>query len=603
MLISVQFDAAIDEASSDHNGDGWWPFRSFVEQLILDMFDPDASLFLEAKGIDYSSKMKIEREIDLNMQVSLDESEPNLKKPKLEDESFPVMAAGQHGGFDVAVKIEDATWTLPSGQFNGQHDISSMKIETEFCHDDLVYQSKEAVEVEEQKSYYEDKGAFANSDDCAIRFLCVLSLDRFGEQVSDREVAPVQETCAQAFGAAFKYMHPSLVHETLNVLLQMQRRPEWEIRHGSLLGIQYLVAVRQNNIMDLWSLFDFLMPGFLGTERQFQATYGKPLVAARDPKCSAKDAEAGALAMEALHKQFMEFLWAEQMSLLLCLGQYLLKLCSHPLLVVVGEKVPESLTLQLSELFPASSDIVSELHKLHHSPKLVALREILEECGIGVDTSASDGAVTVGQYRVLIFAQHKYYPQLRKKEIVVLHSSQHSWTCFSGFMMWQQLDLYELISFLASHHCIGLTYLRLDGSVEPEKHFDIVKAFNSDPTIDALLLTTHVGGLGLNLTSADTLVFMEHDWNPMRDHQAMDRAHSLKTMNTDQLLDLFASAETSKKGATASKRSESSIDGDPKLMGTGKGLKAILCGLEELRDQSQYTEEYNLSQFLAKLNG
>lgn len=36
---------------------------------------------------------------------------------------------------------------------------------------------------------------------------------------------------------------------------------------------------------------------------QFQATYGKPLLAARDPKCSAKDAEAGALAMEALHKQ------------------------------------------------------------------------------------------------------------------------------------------------------------------------------------------------------------------------------------------------------------------------------------------------------------
>lgn len=87
--------------------------------------------------------------------------------------------------------------------------------------------------------------------------------------------------------------------------------------------------------------------------------------------------------------------------------------------------------------------------------------------------------------------------------------------------------------------------MRLDGSVEPEKRFEIVKAFNSDPTIDALLLTTHgrisftfaitknvnyffdlnlvlllaVGGLGLNLTSADTLVFMEHDWNPMRDHQ------------------------------------------------------------------------------------
>lgn len=37
----------------------------------------------------------------------------------------------------------------------------------------------------------------------------------------------------------------------------------------------------------------------------------------------------------------------------------------------------------------------------------------------------------------------------------------------------------------------SVTYLRLDGSVEPEKRFEIVKAFNSDPTIDALLLTTH----------------------------------------------------------------------------------------------------------------
>lgn len=36
-----------------------------------------------------------------------------------------------------------------------------------------------------------------------------------------------------------------------------------------------------------------------------------------------------------------------------------------------------------------------------------------------------------------------------------------------------------------------MTYLRLDGSVETEKRFEIVKAFNSDPTIDVLLLTTH----------------------------------------------------------------------------------------------------------------
>lgn len=45
--------------------------------------------------------------------------------------------------------------------------------------------------------------------------------------------------------------------------------------------------------------------------------------------------------------------------------------------------------------------------------------------------------------------------------------------------------------------------------------------FNGDPSIDVLLLTTHVGGLGLNLTGADTVIFYEHDWNPMKDLQVI----------------------------------------------------------------------------------
>ena len=49
-----------------------------------------------------------------------------------------------------------------------------------------------------------------------------------------------------------------------------------------------------------------------------------------------------------------------------------------------------------------------------------------------------------------------------------------------------------------------------------------------------MLLTTHVGGLGLTRTGADTVIFIDHDWNPMRDLQAMDRAHRIgqtKTVN------------------------------------------------------------------------
>lgn len=50
-----------------------------------------------------------------------------------------------------------------------------------------------------------------------------------------------------------------------------------------------------------------------------------------------------------------------------------------------------------------------------------------------------------------------------------------------------------------------VTYLRLDGSVPPGSRHSVVARFNSDPSIDVLLLTTQVGGLGLNLTGADTV--------------------------------------------------------------------------------------------------
>jgi TATA-binding protein-associated factor len=81
--------------------------------------------------------------------------------------------------------------------------------------------------------------------------------------------------------------------------------------------------------------------------------------------------------------------------------QYLLKLCSHPLLVT-GENPPDHLVDILKETGVGTG---GELHELHHSPKLVALQEILQECGIGSEVSSP--SASIGQHRVLIFAQHK----------------------------------------------------------------------------------------------------------------------------------------------------------------------------------------------------
>eukprot|EP00492_Amphilonche_elongata_P005035 TRINITY_DN591_c0_g1_i1.p1 TRINITY_DN591_c0_g1~~TRINITY_DN591_c0_g1_i1.p1 ORF type:complete len:113 (-),score=25.42 TRINITY_DN591_c0_g1_i1:179-517(-) len=70
-------------------------------------------------------------------------------------------------------------------------------------------------------------------------------------------------------------------------------------------------------------------------------------------------------------------------------------------------------------------------------------------------------------------------------------------------------------------------YRVLHGGLDEKERFKAAQEFNNDPTIDILLMTTRAGGLGLNLTGADTVIFLEHDWNPAADLQAMDRCHRI----------------------------------------------------------------------------
>jgi TATA-binding protein-associated factor len=134
-------------------------------------------------------------------------------------------------------------------------------------------------------------------------------------------------------------------------------------------------------------------------------------------------------------------------------------------------------------------------------------RQLLTDCGIGqpADDKTSD---EMSQHRVLIFCQLR-----------------------------PMLDLIERDLFAALMPSVK--YMRMDGSTDPSKRHAIVQTFNGDPRIDVLLLTTSVGGLGLNLTGADTVIFVDHDWNPMKDLQAMDRAHRLgqrKVVNVYRLI-------------------------------------------------------------------
>ena len=58
-------------------------------------------------------------------------------------------------------------------------------------------------------------------------------------------MAPVRETCAQALGVVLHHMSPEAVRGVCTVLLQLLAQNQWEVRHGGLLGLKYLLAVRK----------------------------------------------------------------------------------------------------------------------------------------------------------------------------------------------------------------------------------------------------------------------------------------------------------------------------------------------------------------------
>ncbi len=268
----------------------------------------------------------------------------------------------------------------------------------------------------------------------------------------------------------------------------------------------------QNSVIELWSLFDFLMPGFLGSERQFNSKYTKPIVGSRggmgnDKSVSKESKEAGLLAMESLHRQVLPFILRrmkedvlkdlppkitqdyycdlspiqkllyedfakeqkdkttakkkhEDKTHIFQALQYLRKVCNHPKLVLHEE---HKFYDRVQKILVESS---SNLNALSHATKLPALKQLLNECGIGLFTTEqhdhfSAGSV-VGQHRALVFCQLKAMMDIVENDLLK--------TCMPS-----------------------VTYLRLDGSVPPCDRHEIVTKFNNDVSIDLLLLTTSVG--------------------------------------------------------------------------------------------------------------
>lgn len=133
------------------------------------------------------------------------------------------------------------------------------------------------------------------------------------------------------------------------------------------------------------------------------------------------------------------------------------------------------------------------------SGKFVALKQLLTDLGFEEKESIQSEEqkfLTTNRNKVLIFSRFK-----------------------------ETLEL--ICEYLLNKEFSHIKYLKLDGKVQVSKRYAIINKFNEDSECKIMLLTTSVGGLGLNLTSANVVIMFDHNFNPMNDLQAIDRAHRI----------------------------------------------------------------------------
>ena len=363
------------------------------------------------------------------------------------------------------------------------------------------------------------------------------------------------------------------------------------LKHPSLRSEHRLILSGtpiQNHILDCWCLFDWLLPGYLGSLQQFMMTYGKPILAYKLASFDSKSKEKASVirrrkenyanALEQLHKLTLPFMLRrlkddvlddlppksiisypcliESNSLQLrlykayvqrCLSESfaedtkeaplveedeeekprhifqilhnLKKLCNHPALLLHPKYSKPNVD---SDFWKDNCPATSVLESLEISTKFLALKEILLECGIitnvpGTTTSATaeppvDDDESVGEEGEAVYSG---------EEEALLQTNRVLLFCHNNFT----LDVIE--DLFLTKHFPSISYLRLDSSLSPLRRSEMVKRFQSDYSIQLLLLTTSVGGQGLNLTGANVVIFYENHYNPSVDLQAMDRVHRI----------------------------------------------------------------------------
>jgi len=261
----------------------------------------------------------------------------------------------------------------------------------------------------------------------------------------------------------------------------------------------------ENGVADIWSIFDFLMPGFLGKYEHFRQEYENPIQKHNSKNTLKK--------FTAKVKPFM------------------LRRTKEKVLKDLPPKIEQNVFCELSkdqlvlytqtlgqvkkEIFNAVEEKGFERSRIEILAALTRLRQICNHPRTVVPTKKNTSSGKFDLFFELLEDAHE-----SGKKVLV----------FSSFVKTLKLLSEEL-----DHKKIGYSYL--DGSTNNRPK--VISEFEKDKKKSCFLISMKAGGTGLNLTCADTVFLFDPWWNPMVEMQAMDRAHRIGQKNTVNVYSLL----------------------------------------------------------------
>ena len=264
----------------------------------------------------------------------------------------------------------------------------------------------------------------------------------------------------------------------------------------------------ENSLAELWSIFDFAMPGYLFSYKKFKTIYEIPIVKENDEK-----------AMKRLK---------------MLIAPFILRRNKKDVLTELPEKTITVLNNQMTD----------EQEKVYISYLAQAKQEVADEIKInGFEKSQFKILSTLTRLRQIcchpsLFIKDYKDESSKLNQCIEIISDAidagHKILLFSGYT-----SMFDILEQQLKNK--NIKYFKLTGSTKVDERINLVDEFNNNSDIKVFLISLKAGGTGLNLTGADMVIHYDPWWNQSAENQATDRAYRIGQKNNVQVYKLITS--------------------------------------------------------------